>query len=117
MRRARRILGLMVMAVWAVTISARVTEWQDDLLLWGSAVQHAPLRGRPQINFAGALVRHGFTQQAVIEYGQIAAKAEEVEAAIVAARNKQRLHVKREDLQKWFSGDPNAAVLFSLSVR
>lgn len=56
-RLVRRAGCVVLVSAWALLTAARAQDWTSEQRLWLSAVQEAPSKPRPLINFANTLVR------------------------------------------------------------
>lgn len=97
----------LIVAVWATVDAARVRDWQDELFLWASALQHTPTDARALVNFAGQLELHGYHALARTQYLALAGRVDDITPARgLAQQDIQRLRVREEDLQAWFQDKP-----------
>ena len=61
--RVSRIAPGLLLSVYAGLLVIHVPVWRSNVTLWGHAVQMAPLKPRPALNYAVALIARGDLDQ------------------------------------------------------
>lgn len=59
------VAAIALLCACAVLTHVQASVWRSDVTLWANAVQHAPLKPRPALNYGAALLLDGQTVKGI----------------------------------------------------